>query len=52
MRIDGLFEIKQAHRRMARPHQIKVNIGSPMMFPPHAPPDQIAAQLQKKVENL
>lgn len=52
MRIDGLFEVKQAHRRMARPHQIQVKIGSPVAFPPEAQPDQIAAELQKNVENL
>lgn len=33
MRIDGLFEVKQAGKRMARPFQIKVRIGAPIEFP-------------------
>ena len=52
IRIDGLFEVKLAHKSMARPGQIKVKIGSPVTFPTDAQPDQIAAELRKKVENL
>jgi len=52
MRIDGLFEVKRAHRRMARPGQIKVKIGFPVAFPTDALADQIAAELREKVENL
>ena len=52
MRIDGLFEVKQAHKRTARPHQIKVRIGTPVMFPTEAQPDQIAQELRNKVEDL
>jgi long-chain acyl-CoA synthetase len=52
LRIDGLFEVKQAHKRMAGPGQIEIKIGSPLAFPPDAQPNQIAAELRKKVENL
>jgi len=52
MRIDGLFELKQAGKRMARPHQIKVKIGAPVHFSPETPTDQIAAELQARVEKL
>jgi long-chain acyl-CoA synthetase len=52
MRIDGLFAVKQAGKRMARPHQIKVKIGQPICFAPGLDPSQIAADLQAKVEQL
>jgi long-chain acyl-CoA synthetase len=52
MRIDGLFAVKQAGKRMARPHQIKVKIGQPICFAPGLDPPQIAADLQAKVEQL
>jgi long-chain acyl-CoA synthetase len=52
MRIDGLFELKQAGKRMARPHQVKVTIGAPARFDPEDEPDQIAAKLQTRVEEL
>ena len=52
MRIDGLFEVKQAHKRIARPYQIKVKIGSPVTFPANVEPDEIALELGKTVENL
>ncbi|HSY90681.1 MAG TPA: AMP-binding protein [Candidatus Binatus sp.] len=52
MRIDGLFEVKQAGRRFAAPWKISVRIGQPMKFPPGTDPQEIAAQLQRAVEEL
>ena len=52
MRIDGLFELKQAGRKMARPYQVKVKIGLPLRFNPQDEPDQIVAQLQSRVQEL
>ena len=52
MRIDGLFELKQARRRTARPFQVKVRIGAPVRFPKDAEPEQIAAELQRRVQDL
>jgi len=52
MRIDGLFEVKQAGKRMARPFQITVKIGQPMRFAPGLGPNQIASELQARVEKL
>lgn len=52
MRIDGLFELKQAGKRMARPFQIKVRIGAAVRFPRELPPEQIAADLQRRVAEL
>jgi long-chain acyl-CoA synthetase len=52
MRIDGLFEVKQAGRRFAAPWKISVQIGSPLKFPPGTDPQEIASQLQRAVEEL
>ena len=52
MRIDGLFELKKAKKKFAPPGMIKVKIGKPLRFPQESAPEQIAAQLQKTVENL
>jgi 1-acyl-sn-glycerol-3-phosphate acyltransferase len=52
MRIDGLFELKQAKKRFARPGKIRVKIGMPVRFPGDSAPEQIAAELQRAVETL
>jgi long-chain acyl-CoA synthetase len=52
MRIDGLFEIKNAGKKFAPPGKIQVRIGKPIQFPPETDPEEIARALQKAVENL
>jgi long-chain acyl-CoA synthetase len=52
MRIDGLFELKKAKRKFARPGKIRVKIGAPIRFPRDTAPEQIAAELQRRVEDL
>ncbi len=52
MRIDGLFEVKQAGKRFAKPHTISVRIGKPIKFQPETDPQQIAAELQRAVAAL
>jgi long-chain acyl-CoA synthetase len=52
MRIDGLYELKAAGKKAARPLQVQVRIGSPMRFSRDAEPEQIAATLQRGVEQL
>jgi len=52
MRIDGLFEVKQAGRKFTRPGQIKVRIGAPVQFEPGSDAEWIARDLQRKMENL
>jgi long-chain acyl-CoA synthetase len=49
MRIDGLFELKQAGRKFAPPWKICVRIGMPVEFGQDTPPEQIARELEKKV---
>ncbi len=50
MRISGLFEVKQAGKRFARPWKIGVRIGQPMKFPAGSAPERIAQELQRAVE--
>jgi long-chain acyl-CoA synthetase len=52
MRIDGLFELKRAGKRIARPFQITVKIGPPVRFEAGRDPGEIAAELQRRVEAL
>ena len=52
MRIDGLFEIKQAGKKYAAPRKIHVRIGKPVQFAPETDPEEIARTLQAAVENL
>ena len=52
MRIDGLFEIKQAGKKFAAPGKIQVRIGKPIHFAPETDPEEIARTLQRAVESL
>ncbi len=52
MRIDGLFELKRAHKKIARPGQITVHLGTPVQFSADSDPVWIAARLQEIVKQL
>jgi long-chain acyl-CoA synthetase len=52
MRIDGLFEVKQAGKKFAGPGQVKVKIGAPVQFDPGSDPEWIARELQSTVQQL
>ena len=52
MRLDGVWEMKRQHRRLARLGEITVRIGAPVTFPPDATPDQLARKLELQVRNL
>jgi long-chain acyl-CoA synthetase len=52
MRIHGLFELKQDHKRVTRPAKIRVRIGRPIEFPENTDAQQIARDLQQAVEAL
>jgi long-chain acyl-CoA synthetase len=51
IRIDGLFELKKAKQRFALPGKIRVKIGAPLRFSGASAPEQIAAELQRTVED-
>ncbi len=52
VRIDGLFELKQAGKFMTRPGAIRVTIGRPVGFRPETEPGQIASELENNVKSL
>ena len=52
MRIDGLFDVKQAGKKFTPPGQVKVKIGAPVQFAPGTDPEHVAQELQKIVEQL
>jgi long-chain acyl-CoA synthetase len=52
MRIDGLFELKRAGKRIAPPRKIQIRIGRPLQFAPETAPEEVARQLQWTVEKL
>jgi long-chain acyl-CoA synthetase len=52
MRIDGLFEVKNAGRKFAPPGKICVRIGKPIQFAPETDPEEIARTLRDAVEQL
>lgn len=52
MRIDGLFDLKQAGRKIAKPGQVRVHLGKPVRFPPSSDPAALAAELQEIVKHL
>ena len=52
MRLDGVWQMKQQHRRLAHPGELTIRIGAPVTFPPDAPPAEIASRLQPLVRAL
>lgn len=52
IRLDGLFDLKQAKRIFTRPGQVRVTIGAPVHFSPHQDTKEIASELEKRVREL
>lgn len=52
MRIDGLYEIKKAGRRLTAPGRIQVRVGKPVQFPAEKDSEKIARELQEMVAGL
>ena len=46
MRIDGLYQMKMAGHKIARPGELTVVIGKPMRFPPETPAEEITNQIE------
>jgi long-chain acyl-CoA synthetase len=49
MRIDGAYEIREAHSKFNRPGRIRVHIGKPVEFPEDSDPEEIAKLLEQRV---
>lgn len=52
MRLDGVWQMKREHRRLAHFGEITVHIGAPIVFPPETPSEEIARSLQDRVVSL
>jgi long-chain acyl-CoA synthetase len=52
MRIDGAYEIREAHSKFNRPGRIRVHIGKPVEFPAGTDPQEIARVLEQCVAGL
>jgi long-chain acyl-CoA synthetase len=46
MRIDGLYEMKMAGHKIARPGRLKVTVGRLMRFSPETPAEEITRQIE------
>ncbi len=46
MRLDGVWQMKRERRRLAHFGEITVHIGSPIVFSPDTPPEEIARRLE------
>lgn len=52
MRIDGLWELKKAHRHFAWPGEVSVTIGEPVTYLPQQDPEAVTTDLAKHVRAL
>ncbi|HXY23513.1 MAG TPA: AMP-binding protein [Candidatus Acidoferrum sp.] len=52
MRLDGVWQMKREHRRLAHLSEITIRIGAPVTFPAGTPPDEIARRLESLIKSL
>jgi hypothetical protein len=52
VRIDGVYEIREAQSRFNRPGRIRVHIGKPVEFSAASDPQGIARELEQRVAAL
>src|SRR5258708_1044962 len=52
MRLDGVWQMKREHRRLAHLGEITVHIGAPVTFPSGTTPEEIARRLESLVHSL
>ena len=52
LRIDGLFELKNAGKKWAPPGAVRISIGDPVRFSPETNPARIAQELEQRVAAL
>jgi len=52
VRVDGAYEIREAHSMFNRPGRIRVHIGKPVEFPAGSDPQEIARVLEQRVADL
>jgi long-chain acyl-CoA synthetase len=52
MRLQGLFDLKQQNRILARPGHVQVTIGEPVRFSPEQDANEITRELERRVAEL
>ncbi len=52
IRIDGAYEIREAHSLFNRPGRIHVHFGAPIRFPATSEPEEITRDLEQRVATL
>jgi len=52
MFLDGLFDLKQSQRIIARPGHVRVTIGRPLRFLPEQNPEEITREIERAVRAL
>lgn len=52
MHLDGVWQMKHEHRRLAHFGEITAHIGVPIVFPPDTSPEEIARRLESNVRAL
>jgi long-chain acyl-CoA synthetase len=52
MRLEGLFDLREANKHWTSPGHIRVTVGTPVTFPETMPPEEIARELERRVKAL
>jgi len=52
VRLEGIFELKRANRILARPGQVTVTFGRPVLFQPDQDANEIARELERRIAEL
>jgi len=52
VRIEGLFELREAGKRWTRPGQVRISIGAPVRFSETDAAEEIAREIERRVASL
>jgi long-chain acyl-CoA synthetase len=52
MRLEGVLELRETNRILARPGQVRVTIGAPVRFRSDQDPEEITRELERRVREL
>jgi long-chain acyl-CoA synthetase len=52
MRLEGLFDLREANKHWTNPGHIRVTVGAPVTFPETETPENITQELERRVKDL
>jgi long-chain acyl-CoA synthetase len=52
MRLEGLYDLREANKHWTSPGHIRVTVGAPVTFAETDPPEKIAQELERRVKAL